>query len=267
MKRPSPYRVRGRWVYYFTDNSMVYHRVRRGRSTYPGLLKLLLHIKSLEIYLQCRLELIHVPGTVMTTQGMDDQSRGVGVYNLNQGAVTPTMSIFRPDRYTDVLVDWAVSRVCTNVLLLEWNVETDLSGWAASNLLRRLTLGLVNPIFARHAITRVLTAWVESPLDNQHLFFIPHIIQRDYGRVKKNIFLVEQCHYLPPMCGVQPNTVPFLLFHLPLFNMTLKSKYQDLDQSTLIQPPQWVRAQAECVREVSPDDLTLDWWSTLVYFT
>jgi hypothetical protein len=70
----------------------------------------------------------------MITQGTDYQSRGVWTRNQNRGEVTPTMSIFRPARYTCGLLDWAVSRICTTVPLPEWNVETDILGWKASYL-------------------------------------------------------------------------------------------------------------------------------------
>jgi hypothetical protein len=129
----------------------------------------------------------------------------------------PKLGVFRPHHVFDLLdtpVDWAVSRVGTRVPLSELNVETDLSAWATPYLLRRQSImWLVNPLVARQAVIRALVTWVESPLDSQHLFLIPPVIQRDYGCINKHVSLVEQFHPLPPMYGVRTKNVPFILFH------------------------------------------------------
>jgi hypothetical protein len=108
--------------------------------------------------------------------------------------------------------------------------------------------------------------WVESPLDSQLLFVIPMVMQWEYGRVNTHVQLVGQFHPLPHLCGMQPNTVPFLSFHLPCFLRTLSTECQDLDQPTSSQPPLWVLTQEECVCGMSPDDRNLDWWSILMQF-
>jgi hypothetical protein len=56
---------------------------------------------------------------------------------------------------------------------------------------------------ARQAITHALVAWVESPLDSQHLFCIIRVMQRYCGRVKKARLLGGEMPLCAPNFWVQ----------------------------------------------------------------
>ena len=69
--------LRGLLVFYFTDNMVSYHILRSGSSTNPDLNSLIRYITLLELNMGCRLEVVHVPGDVMISQGTDYLSRGL----------------------------------------------------------------------------------------------------------------------------------------------------------------------------------------------
>jgi hypothetical protein len=57
--------------------------VSSGASTSPLLHRLIVDIKTLELELDCQVEVVHVPGTAMIAQGTDGLSRGVWVTPLH----------------------------------------------------------------------------------------------------------------------------------------------------------------------------------------
>jgi hypothetical protein len=63
--------LRGVTFFYFTDNMTTYYTVSSGSSTSPGIHSLVDDIKKLEIELEIVLEVIHVPGTTIITEGTD----------------------------------------------------------------------------------------------------------------------------------------------------------------------------------------------------
>jgi hypothetical protein len=71
--------LRGLTPFYFTDNMVTYYIVHNGSSRSPELHKLIRRIKLLELQLGCRVEVIHVPGVTMISEGTDGLSRGVWV--------------------------------------------------------------------------------------------------------------------------------------------------------------------------------------------
>jgi hypothetical protein len=70
-------------VFYFTDNEVTYNICKKGSSKTLSINLLVQQLKALELALGCRLEVIHVPGTTMITQGIDGLSRGVWADGLN----------------------------------------------------------------------------------------------------------------------------------------------------------------------------------------
>jgi hypothetical protein len=59
------------------DNLVTYYIVSGGSSTSLELQKLLRRLKYLEMKLNIRLEVVHIPGTHMIAQGTDGLSRGL----------------------------------------------------------------------------------------------------------------------------------------------------------------------------------------------
>jgi hypothetical protein len=102
-------RVRGRLVYFFSDNLVTYDVLRKGLSKSIALQKLVLYIKALEIELGCGLKVIHIPGMVMIHQGTDCHSRGVWTAPLNNMTQLPTISVFTPASNSPGLLQWTLS--------------------------------------------------------------------------------------------------------------------------------------------------------------
>jgi hypothetical protein len=67
-------KLRGRMVFYFTDNEFTYSICKKGSSKILSLHILVQQLKALELALGSRLEVIHVPGTTMITNGTDGLS-------------------------------------------------------------------------------------------------------------------------------------------------------------------------------------------------
>jgi hypothetical protein len=67
---------RGVTLFYFTDNQVTYYVVQNERSSSKDLHSLVCNIANLEVLIDCCLEVIHVPGTMMIqqrTNGVDVQ--------------------------------------------------------------------------------------------------------------------------------------------------------------------------------------------------
>jgi hypothetical protein len=71
--------LRGRMVCYFTDNEVAYNICKKDSSNILSLHMLVQQLKTLELALECHLEVIHVPGTTMITQGADGLIEGYGI--------------------------------------------------------------------------------------------------------------------------------------------------------------------------------------------
>jgi hypothetical protein len=58
-------------------------------------------------------------------------------------------------------------------------------------------------------------AWVECPWDSLHLFLVPRIQQRIFGRVHKHVEFIGQFKEMPRGRAHSP-IVPFVLYYLPI---------------------------------------------------
>ena len=218
-------RVRGRRLLYWTDNMVTYDIFRRGNSKSLRLWTLLLQIKILELELGCIVQVIHVPGTIMITQGTDGLSRGVRLQALaahQSDSLIPLM--WRAAPVSSQLLNW----VLTSLPPLwppstQWLVNTDFTDWSRSGMLKRCVFWSVSPSFARQAILQALSVWVETPTSCGHIFFIPRILQRDFGRLSKFVVFGGQHTNLPlPLTPL----VPFVLYFIPPFDRRAIFKHQ-----------------------------------------
>jgi len=66
-------------IFYFMDNIASYFILASTSSKIADLHELILQIKLLELHLEIRLIVVHVPGTYMITQGTDGLSRGLWI--------------------------------------------------------------------------------------------------------------------------------------------------------------------------------------------
>ena len=229
-------RVQGRRLLYFTDNMVTYDVFRKGSSKSQPLWILLLRIKLLELQLQCVLQVVHVPGTTMITQGTDGLSRGVDMQVLashKSNSLIPFLC--RPAFPTQQLLEWTLS-----MLQEYWPLDTpflfqsDFSNWNRSDMLQRSVFWCVSPAFARQAILQALSIWIESPTECGHIFLVPRIFQRDFGRISKFVLYAGQYDSLPlPFTPI----VPFVLYVIPPFNRRKKFEEQVWRLQHRLDPP------------------------------
>ena len=248
-------RVQGRRLLYFTDNMVTYDVFRKGSSKSLPLWTLLLKIKLLELKLQCVLQVIHVPGTTMISQGTDGLSRGIDMQVLGSHRSNSLIPLLcRPALPTSEILHWVLS-----ILQPYWPLstsflfQTDFSNWNKSSMLQRSVLWCVSPAFARQAILQALSIWVEAPTVSGHIFLIPRIFQRDFGRLSKFVLYAGQYTSLPvPFTPI----VPFVLYFIPPFNRVKRFEDQQLQlQQRLDAPtiplPLWIQNEVAHLQRLS----------------
>ena len=243
--------VKGKVLWYMTDNQVTYDVCRRSKSFSLELLKLVQKIRILELSLGCRLEVIHVPGKLMIRQGTDGLSRGVLLQPLSAcDGILPLQDLFRPADTSSDILRWALhmAQVPQPLSNQDWQILGDLDDWTLSNLIDRNTLWCVSPHFGKQCMLQALYAWVESPWNSAHLFVIPRVMQRDFGRVSKYILMIDQS-WSPPLSFIP--VLPFLVYYLPPFNrLTAFLSKRDaldnrLDEAPPPRAPAWVKRQVD----------------------
>ena len=228
-----------------------YDVFRKGSSKSTPLWTLFLKIKLLELELQCVLQVIHVPGTTMIEQGTDGLSRGVTMQALgyhNSNSLIPLL--WRAAPPTSFLIDWTLNILPpvypTNT---SWLIQTDATDWTRSSMLGQFVFWCPSPGFAKQAILQALSIWVETPTCSGHIFLIPRILQRDFGRLSKFVLYHGQYTNLPlPFTPL----VPFVLYYIPPFDR-LQSYHHQREQEAGrldIPPdsiPSWIRHEIDCL--------------------
>eukprot|EP00956_Cyclotella_meneghiniana_P038265 scaffold151070_cov70-Cyclotella_meneghiniana.AAC.1 len=167
--------VCGTTVFYLTDNSTTYWIAQAGHSSSPCLHHLIWQIKCLELELEIHLQVVHVPGVVMISQGSDALSRGVWVtpFQSIQDQRMLTASVFAPIAPDLHLIEsytrqWSLP---PHPQVIPWDSE-----WVGSDLLDRFNVWFPPPELACQAITFVLGTWVERPLTTSAFFFVPRVV-------------------------------------------------------------------------------------------
>jgi hypothetical protein len=151
-------------VFYFTDNEFTYNICTKGSSKTLSLHLLVQQLKYIELSLVFCLEVIHVPGTTVITQGTDDLSRGAWENGFHIEFKYFAVEVFLPALPSISLTQWALSHFG---ILKEhaawWNVEADTSLWTPQNLMHAHTFWVLSPGISRQGLTDAIMAWVESP--------------------------------------------------------------------------------------------------------
>ena len=70
-------RLKGKLVFYVTDNLVSYYIIHGGSSKSPSLHKIVEELQEEQEIQGCHLEAVHAPGTLMIEQGTDGLSRGL----------------------------------------------------------------------------------------------------------------------------------------------------------------------------------------------
>jgi hypothetical protein len=242
-------KLRGRMVFYFTDNEVTYNICKKESSKTLSLHILVQQLKALELALGCRLEVIHVPGNTMITQVNDGLSRGIWDNGFNTDFKSFTLEVFLPALPSISLTHWSLSHIGIQAEHAAWwNVETDTSSWAPQNLMHSPTFWILSPGVAMQGVTAAIMAWVEPPWDSSHLFLVPRIQQRSFGSVNKYVEFIGQFKYKPWGRAHSP-LVPFVLYYLPPFVSSLQTDRDNgMDPFSKMRAPQWVRDQVEHLR-------------------
>jgi hypothetical protein len=129
-----------RMVFYFTENEVTYNICKKGSSKTLSIHLLVQQLKALELALGCSLEVIHVPGTTIITQGNDSLSRGVWANGFNTDFNYFAVEVFLPDFPSLYLTQWALSHIgIQEGHAAWWNVETDTRSWTPQNLMHAHT--------------------------------------------------------------------------------------------------------------------------------
>ena len=236
----TPNRYRHRLLFYFTDNMVTYDILRKRRSKSPLLHALIMEITGLEIQLDCCIVCVHVPGDVMITEGTDGLSRGVELTPLNLPPKDLYNQIFAPVPPSAPMLQWVLSKIQSSHLSSPWETVTDLANWEEMVRSKPRLMWFLSPQLARQAMTKALLNWTEHPFDHEHVFVIPRVLQRSFGRMNKHMIFLGIFKDYPR--GTFPGLTPLCLFHLPTFTRSLTPP-EDVDMSSPTYRPRWVQAQ------------------------
>jgi hypothetical protein len=241
--------LRGATLFYFTDNMVSYYVVQNGSSSSPELHRLVRSIKTLEVQLGCRIEVIHVPGVAMIDQGTDGLSRGLWM-SARRFPVSSLMTaehLLSAVPYSDGLARWAFSLVGLHGYSRYYHHD-NCGNWAFEEIFGQVSIWTPGPEIARQALRAFMDIWVEGACQTSGLFLIPRILQRDWGYLSK---------YIQEVAVVYPSTlpeslqylshVPLVVLYIPHFVRTLSPQRME---SLAHQPhlARWHQVQADHVR-------------------
>jgi hypothetical protein len=247
-------RYQGKRLFYFTDNMVTYDVVRRGSSRNPALHGLVRDLKRLELQHGCQVWVIHVPGDTMILQGTDGLSRGIWRSALNQDRTFDMRNMFKAYPVSSLLFNWAIGLTGSDrVKQHEWTFYGDASDWSPTKVINRHGFWTVRPSFCRQAMMAAARVWVETPMATSHIFIVPRIMQRSFGRVHKNIQFLGQ-HDPKTIPGIPTHLclVPVLLFYLEPYSRSLASPgSKRVDLPATPRMPTWVASQIAHVRGLS----------------
>jgi hypothetical protein len=208
--------------FYFTDNMATYYAVSKGSSKSPALQTMVVCIKQLEILLGCYLEVIHVPGTTIITEGTDDLSRGIWLSPLHQRPSQKALlaEIFAPLPHSPDVTAWAVNQAgyaAWPCHYRSWNCV-----WDPTECFDRLTLWCPPPEVASQLLYFLLQVYVERPQTTAMLIVLPRTLQRKWSRPSRHV--VELGVYqraVVPFINRTFLTIPVILLLIPFHYRTL----------------------------------------------
>ena len=238
--------IAGTTIFYFTDNTTTYYIAQASSSRSPHLHDLIKQIRLIELDLDCHLQVVHVPGTVMIQQGTDSLSRGIWVSPFhdspNQQALTA--SIFEPvapdfdlirhlvDKY-QLRTDW---RIC------DWKIT-----WTDYKILDNFTIWFPPPELSRPLLIYFLAHWSERPWSTQALFIVPRVLAGFWQGLSKHI--MELCIVNPashPLHRSPSLPIPLVVLYLAPHLRALPT-HNRLDKPP---PPKWAKPHQQAAEEV-----------------
>ena len=256
--------LQGRLVFYFTDNMVSYHIMRSGSSSSPTLHDLVREIKLLELKIGCRLEVVHVPGDIMISQGTDGLSRGLWA-SRDQLRLPPeeeTARLFRPLPFSDTLLQTTLEHIgrqaapvkipfCAPPRSGPWTNVTISDSWISDNLLETSSFWTIPPDSARQAITAAVLLWTEAPYTTEMIFAIPRLFMGEWMSVSKHVVFLGAmpCNSAPSPSGWSSD-LPVAILHLPRFTPSLSTADFRTAIGSKVAPDvrRWVDRQAADLR-------------------
>ena len=157
----------------------------------------------------------------MIAQGSDGLSRGHWISGLGHNASFDPGQLFLPVSFSTNLLHWVLDIVMTkskhaseleHLLEVPWHAVGNYDNWSLDALLDKYCLWTVSPSLGRQAMTQAALAWSESPLQSAHIFVLPRIFQREFGRVNKYYEFLGQYDdpWVDPV--MNPHPLPLLVF-------------------------------------------------------
>ena len=137
--------------------------------------------------------------------------------------------------------------------IISWHFKTDMTDWTRSAMLNSFVFWCPSPGFAKQAILQALSVWIETPTSCGHIFLVPRILQRDFGRLSKFVVYHGQYDNLPlPFTPI----VPFVLYYIPPFDRqktyhlqrAREDKRMDIPPDSI---PSWIRKEIDCLLRLS----------------
>jgi hypothetical protein len=242
--------LQGGTLFYFTDNLVSYYIAHNGSSTSRELHKLIRRIKILEIKMDCRVELVHVPGKLVIEQCTNGLSRGIWASpeRVLRSSVEESWLALTVTPYSPIMGQWALHLVghSPNRVFVH---HPDTSEWTWPSIGDQTTIWTPSPEIGRQAVTRVLDYWVEHPHTTNAIFLIPRVLQQDWGYLSRHIleygvFLPQS---LPWGCRYQ-SLIPFCVLYLPCYIRTLPRPNRVEPTAVATKSNRWHGAQADHVR-------------------
>jgi hypothetical protein len=245
-------KVRGATFFYFTDNIVSYYIVSSGASPSPLLHQLIVDIKTLELELDCQIEVVHVPGTSMIAQGTDGLSRGVWVTPLHDQVDQKTLiaEVFAPVPFSHTLGSWIVQQLYLHPATTwqhgDWSKE-----WRLAEVLNKFTIWAPPPEVAAQLIFFLLQCWTEKPLSTAFALIVPRVLQKHWHRVSRHV--LEICVFprdvIPAPWTNQLLKIPACLLYVPSHVRSLPKTR--LDTAPLSSQQRYHQQQATFMRGLS----------------
>ena len=243
----------GTTLFYFTDNSGVYWIATAGSSKSQALHRLIGEIRLLELDLNIALQVVHVPGKVLITQGTDGLSRGVWMSTLHDimDSTRLTQAIFDPAPFDPLLV-WEYLPNWSHHYQ-SWRHQTWNQQWTASLCMHQTTAWFPPPELASQLLTFILNTWVECPYTTEAILFVPRVMEnawRNLSRYVKEIGIIYP--HKTPLRRPPTLPIPIVVLYILTHQRSLPPNRR-LDK-TSNSAPAWHTAQATIMRRL-PDQL------------
>jgi hypothetical protein len=243
-------RVRGATLFYFTDNIVTYYVIQNGSSSSPVLHDLVRAVKHLELLLECRVEVIHVPGTLMIVQGTDGLSRGLSMAQTRQptSSLTIAAQVLAAVPFSPSLGGWLLEQVGLPACLPYTQCGTT-TAWSFELIFGKLSIWNPTPEIARQALRAFLDIWVEGATTTSAIFVIPRVLQRDWGYLSKHVHEIAVVYPrdLPSDIAIVSH-VPFVILYVPRYVRSMPPR-DSLEPSPFVAHfPRWHQEQADYVR-------------------